>query len=60
MERRTAFKAFRRDGSINAVVEFELCFLHSVAFEGKDPTVLGWKGPECALTTIRAASSRRR
>jgi inorganic pyrophosphatase len=35
--------------------EFELLFLRSVAFEGKHPTVLGWKGPDSALTTSRAA-----
>jgi inorganic pyrophosphatase len=40
--------------------EFELLFLHSVAFEGQDPTVLAWKGSDAALKTIRAASSRRR
>jgi inorganic pyrophosphatase len=40
--------------------EIEQFFLHSTAFEGKDLTFLGWKGPDVATAAIRAAASRLR
>jgi inorganic pyrophosphatase len=39
--------------------EIEQFFLHSVAFEGKQLRILGWRGPEAALAAIRAAAGKK-
>ena len=40
--------------------EIEQFFLHSTAFEGKDLKLLGWEGPDTAMSAIRAAASKPR
>jgi len=36
--------------------ELEQFFLAAVAFEGKDPKILGWAGPDDALALVRACA----
>jgi len=37
--------------------ELEQFFLGAVAFEGKDLKILGWGGPEDAMTLLRNSSA---
>jgi inorganic pyrophosphatase len=37
--------------------ELDLFFVTAAALEGKDPTILGWDGPEAALELIRASAA---
>ena len=36
--------------------ELEQFFLHAAALEGKELTILGWAGPDEALSVVRQAS----
>jgi inorganic pyrophosphatase len=55
----------RRHGSLRSATELsarvrdelELFFVTAAALEGKDPTILGWGGPDAALELIRSASA---
>jgi inorganic pyrophosphatase len=46
-----------RDLSDRIRQELELFFVTAAALEGKDPKILGWDGPEAALSLLRSSQT---